>query len=106
MGEKTLVAHRIGDFDAALLRDDADLGVFDRVATVFDDGRKWRNLVGIDDDGAEVSLSLIRDLRAARAARSERGGTHREERDGERGGPKHLLHGFLLLTSNGKEFFR
>ena len=71
--EKTPVAHGIGDLDAALLRDDADLGVFDRTAAVFDDGRQGRDLVGIHDDGAEVSLRLIGDLRAARAARGERG---------------------------------
>ena len=73
----------VGNFLAALLRNDAHVRILDHVAAVADDGGQRRDVVGIDDHFADLALHFDLNGRARSTARSERSTHH--ERSGKRG---------------------
>ena len=104
IGAKGLVAHLVGDFLAARLRDDAHGSVLELIAAVLDDGRERCNLVGVDDDFADLARSNVLHGRAGAAAACHDGRREAEARDeGEREGDRRKLgregHQSILLST-------
>ncbi|CCZ17289.1 unknown [Sutterella wadsworthensis CAG:135] len=99
------VAHRIGDFLTAVLRDDAHRDVGEGVAAVANHGRKRCNAVRIHHDGTNLAGRRIVDMCAGSAAHGISTGreTHdARENAGRNDGRLELHYCFLFVWLGGK----
>ena len=99
------VAHRIGDFLTAVLRDDAHRDVGEGVAAVANHGRKRCNAVRIHHDGTNLAGRRIVDMCAGSAAHGISTGreTHdARENAGRNDGRLELHYCFLFVWLGGR----